>query len=90
MKIFFLSILLIAVTIASAQTQPKMPNVLFIIVDQLRYDALTIAGNQVVKTPNIDRIGRQCVYFKNHYTPMAVCAPARAAPLTAERLSIPE
>jgi arylsulfatase A-like enzyme len=65
-----------------AQSKQDKPNVLFIIVDQLRYDALSIAGNQVVKTPNIDRIGRQGVYFKNHYTPMAVCAPARAALLT--------
>ena len=77
-----LSVLLISGNIAIAQTPPKKPNVLFIIVDQLRYDALTIAGNQVVKTPNIDRIGREGVYFKNHYTPMAVCAPARAALLT--------
>lgn len=67
---------------AFAQRDNKKPNVLFIIVDQLRYDAMSIAGNQVVKTPNIDKIGRRGVYFKNHYTPMAVCAPARAALLT--------
>ncbi len=65
-----------------AQTLKKKPNVLFIIVDQLRYDALSIAGNTIVKTPNIDRIGRQGVYFKNNYTPMAVCAPARASIFT--------
>lgn len=82
MKFYFLSILLILGHIANAQKSTKKPNVLFIIVDQLRYDALSIAGNQVVKTPNIDRIGRRGAYFKNNYTPMAVCAPARAAILT--------
>ena len=82
MKRYILSLLLISGHIVSAQLPPKKPNVLFIIVDQLRYDALSIAGNKVVKTPNIDRIGREGVYFKNHYTPMAVCAPARAALLT--------
>ena len=65
-----------------AQSKQDKPNLLFIIVDQLRYDALSIAGNQIVKTPNIDRIGQRGVYFKNHYTPMAVCSPARAAILT--------
>lgn len=82
MKFYCLPILLVLATIANAQKNTKKPNVLFIIVDQLRYDALSIAGNQVVKTPNIDRIARRGAYFKNNYTPMAVCAPARAAILT--------
>lgn len=81
-KMHFFLLLFILCNGAYGQIKQKKPNVLFIIVDQLRYDALSIAGNQTVKTPNIDRIGRRGAYFKNHYTPMAVCAPARAALLT--------
>jgi arylsulfatase A-like enzyme len=52
-------------------------NLLFIITDQQRYDALSISGNPIVKTPNLDRLAKQGAYFKNAYTPVAVCGPAR-------------
>lgn len=60
----------------------RKPNLLFIITDQYRYDALSIAGNKILNTPNLDRLAKQGVHFKNAYTPMAVCAPARASILT--------
>ncbi len=58
------------------------PNLLFIMTDQQRYDALSIAGNTVLETPNLDRLAKQGAYFQNAYTPCAVCAPARASILT--------
>lgn len=60
----------------------KKPNVLFIITDQQRFDALSIAGNQVLKTPNLDRLAKQGVWFKNAYAQCAVCGPSRASILT--------
>ena len=51
-------------------------------MDQLRYDALSIAGNPMIHTPNIDKLARKGAYFQNAYTPMAVCAPARASIFT--------
>lgn len=64
-----------------AQTTQK-PNLLFIITDQQRYDAMSIAGNTVLKTPNMDRLAARGARFKNAYTPCAVCGPARASILT--------
>lgn len=64
------------------KNEQRKPNLLFIITDQHRYDALSIAGNSVLKTPNLDRLASGGAYFKNAYTPMAVCAPARATILT--------
>jgi len=58
------------------------PNLLFIMTDQQRFDALSIAGNQVLKTPNLDRLAKQGAWFKNAYTQCAVCGPARATILT--------
>jgi arylsulfatase A-like enzyme len=58
------------------------PNLLFIMTDQQRSDALSIAGNSVLETPNLDRLAKQGAFFKNAYTPCAVCAPARASILT--------
>ena len=60
----------------------KKKNLLFIITDQQQSKALGIAGSSVVKTPNLDRLAKQGVYFKNAYTPSAVCAPARSSILT--------
>jgi arylsulfatase A-like enzyme len=58
------------------------PNLLFIMTDQQRWDALSIAGNAVLETPNLDRLAKQGAYFKNAYTPCAVCGPARSSVLT--------
>ena len=58
------------------------PNLLFIMTDQQRFDALSYAGNKILHTPHIDRIAREGVWFKNAYTQCAVCGPARAAMLT--------
>ena len=57
-------------------------NLLFIMTDQQRSDALSIAGNTVLETPNLDRLAKQGAYFKNAYTPCAVCCPARSSILT--------
>jgi len=40
------------------------------------------AGNNILKTPNLDRLAKEGVYFKNAYTQCAVCTPARASILT--------
>ena len=61
-------------------------NLLFIVTDQQRYDALAYAGNTVLKTPNLDRLAEQGAYFRNAYTPCAVCGPARSSMLTGSRV----
>lgn len=58
------------------------PNLLFIMTDQQRFDALSYAGNKILNTPNMDRLAKEGVYFKNAYTQCAVCTPARASMLT--------
>ena len=65
----------------TVENEPPI-NLLFIITDQQRYDALSYAGNTVLKTPNLDRLAKQGAYFKNAYTPVAVCGPARSSILT--------
>jgi arylsulfatase A-like enzyme len=62
--------------------EPKKPNLLFIMTDQQRFDALSLAGNPILKTPNLDRLAKQGVWFRNAYTQCAVCAPTRASILT--------
>lgn len=72
---------LLLTQIAFGQKETKK-NLLFIITDQQRYDAMSCAGNTVINTPNMDRLARQGAYFQNAYTPCAVCGPARSSILT--------
>lgn len=63
-------------------TKANGPNLLFIMTDQQRFDAMSCAGNTVLETPNMDRLAREGVLFKNAYTANPVCVPSRAIILT--------
>jgi arylsulfatase A-like enzyme len=58
------------------------PNVLFVICDQLRADFLGFAGNQVVRTPNIDSIAAGGTVFDRAYVSNPVCMPNRSTIMT--------
>ena len=45
----------------------RRPNILLVTLDQFRSDALSCAGNPVVRTPNLDRLAAEGVRFANHY-----------------------
>ncbi len=62
---------------------PK-PNVVFLLTDQWRLQALGYAGNSQVQTPNIDRLASQSVNFKNAISGYSVCCPWRASFLTGQ------
>ena len=60
----------------------RNPNILWIGVDQFRYDTVGANGNEICKTPNMDRIVERGVNFTNAHTPCSLCSPARASMLT--------
>lgn len=60
----------------------RRPNILFINLDQLRYDCLGCTGHPLVKTPHIDALARSGVQFAAAYTPFPLCSPARQTLLT--------
>jgi arylsulfatase A-like enzyme len=72
----------IAAPAVSAQAKPKRPNLVFFFGEGQRADALSIAGNKILKTPNHDRIGSEGIRFRNAFCTNALCAPARAVALT--------
>jgi iduronate 2-sulfatase len=67
-----------------AQKPIHQPNILFIPVDDLRPE-LGCYGNQLIKTPNIDRLARNGMVFTRAYCQQAVCNPSRASLLTGLR-----
>ncbi len=53
------------------------PNILLVMADQLTAMALSVYGNRVCKTPEIDRLASQGTTFRNAYCPYPLCAPSR-------------
>ncbi|HEX7896267.1 MAG TPA: sulfatase [Planctomycetota bacterium] len=74
---------LILLLAGCASTSPgaKPPNVLFILTDDQRWDCVGLASSKI-RTPNIDRIGREGVYFKNAFCTTSLCSPSRASILS--------
>lgn len=66
-----------APTQAPAIKKDQKPNVLFVMTDQQRFDAIAALGNSHIYTPNIDRLVRRGVTFTNAYSSCPVCVPAR-------------
>ena len=59
-------------------------NLLVIISDEHRKDAMGCAGHPMVKTPNLDALAARGAHFTNAYTPSPMCVPARAAIATGQ------
>jgi arylsulfatase A-like enzyme len=60
----------------------KKPNVLFVLTDDQRWDAIGLGGSKHLKTPNMDRLGREGVYFRNAFCTTSLCSPSRASILS--------
>lgn len=58
------------------------PNIVVILVDDLRWDDLGCTGNPIVQTPNIDRVAREGVMFRDAFATTPLCSPSRATILT--------
>jgi len=80
-------ILMIAGSVCLApanRPQQRRPNIIFILIDDLRWDDLGISGHPFVRTPNIDRIGREGAQFRNAFMTTPLCSPSRASFLTGQ------
>jgi N-acetylglucosamine-6-sulfatase len=75
---------LFAATEVSSAADALRPNVLFILIDDLRWDALGCTGHPFLKTPNIDRIAREGALFRNAFVTTPLCSPSRASYLTGQ------
>lgn len=65
-----------------ASDAPEKPNILIILTDQQTNDCLSLLGNPNLKTPNMDALARQGVYFTESYCTSPVCGPSRSSLLT--------
>ncbi|MEM5516311.1 sulfatase [Henriciella sp. AS95] len=66
----------------SNATEAKQPNIIVILADDMGWGDIGLNGASLMKTPNIDRIGREGVQLTHFYAGANVCTPSRAALLT--------
>ena len=67
---------------AAATGEGPRPNILFILSDDHRWDALSHLGHPVLSTPSLDRLAREGVLFENAFCTTSLCSPSRASFLT--------
>jgi len=62
--------------------ESKLPNIVFLITDDQHWDSLGCMGNNIIQTPNLDRLATQGTLFRNTFVTASVCSVSRAAILT--------
>ncbi len=62
----------------AAQKKDSRPNILFIFTDDHAYQAISAYGSKINHTPNIDRLAREGMLFRNALVTNSICAPSRA------------
>ena len=63
-------------------SEKNRPNIIFILTDDHRTSAMGYAGNTIVQTPEMDRLARDGVYFRNAFSSTPICAASRASILS--------
>lgn len=67
---------------AQPETPPRLPNIIFIMADDLGYADLGCYGQKLIQTPRIDQMAREGLRFTSCYSGHPVCAPSRCVLMT--------
>lgn len=70
------------VTAEDTGASQQSPDVLFVLLDDLRWDALSFLGHPYIQTPNIDKLRAQGAWMENAFVTTSICCPSRATFLT--------
>ncbi len=86
MKALSLCLLMACGAVAAAGADKPL-NILLLYADDWRHDTLGVAGNPVVKTPEIDKLAHDGVRFSSNYVTTAICGVSRASLFTGKWMS---
>ena len=83
MTIKFCTVSLLLIFSCVSPIIAEKPNVLFLFTDDQQHDTIRALGNEAIITPNLDKLVKQGLTFKNAYimggSSPAVCSPSRAS-----------
>lgn len=68
----------------TAEDNPRPPNIIFILADDLGYGDVGAFGQTKIRTPHIDRLAAEGMKLTQHYAGNAVCAPSRSVLMTGQ------
>ncbi|MCW1735461.1 arylsulfatase [Anaerorudis cellulosivorans] len=71
------------------QEKTRLPNIIYIMADDLGYNDLGCYGAPRIQTPNIDRMAADGICFTQHYAGTSVCAPSRSSLMTGQHTGNP-
>ena len=74
--------LVITLLVGLEANSDRVPNIIYILADDLGYGDLSCMGQKHFNTPNIDRLAKEGMLFTQHYSGATVCAPSRCALMT--------
>lgn len=66
----------------SEKKAQELPNIIYIVADDLGYGDLSCYGQKKFQTPNIDRLAQEGMLFRQHYAGSTVSAPSRSSLMT--------
>ncbi|MEM9341320.1 MAG: sulfatase-like hydrolase/transferase [Bacteroidota bacterium] len=69
------------------ETDTKPPNIIFLLMDDQRWDTMGVMGNSIIQTPNMDRLANEGTLFTNAQVTTAICVASRASILTGQYVS---
>lgn len=81
-RLFLVCSILFAATNLFAQQH--RPNIIFLLTDDHRWDAMGAMGNKIIQTPNLDKLAANGLLFQNAYVTTSVCCVSRASLLTGQ------
>ena len=86
MKLRIAGLIITLAVFTGCQKAPeeKLPNIIYILADDLGYGELGCYGQKLIETPNLDQMAREGMLFTNHYAGAPVCAPSRCVLLTGQ------
>ena len=84
----YVFILLVTIGCRSESQNTAAPNIVFIMSDDHAYQAISAYNDQLIQTPNIDRIAEEGMLFTNACVTNSICAPSRAVILTGKHSHI--
>ena len=76
LMLFAAFVLLMAPASARVQAPPRLPNLVFILADDLGINDLACYGRKDHWTPNLDKLAKQGMRFTNAYSAASVCSPS--------------
>ena len=78
----FLPLGISIISVNGCRQEKTVPNIVFILADDMGYSQLGCNGSEYYRTPNIDKLAEEGMRFTNAYAACPVCSPTRASIMT--------